>query len=1368
MQAIGIGRPTRQDTYDLRGELLADDNANVHAHVEATHTYPSDEEHSVLEDDSDGEDREVDYMDDDDDGSSSLSIPNESIDFDLVYSLHSFAATVEGQANVVKGDSLFLMDDSNSYWWLVRVLKTQEVGYIPAENIETPFERLARLNKHRNVDLASATQAELQEDVHASRDRLRNNLVSSRTGQNTPSPIPQKTPGPRPGQDRGVIFTPALYVHRYPPAIWGEYDEEEEDVEWDDEPYEDEDPELADDEWYKRKDADDAAALGMEPDDGMGWDDSVVEDLQTRSQPAAPAGLPLALQPGGRPNPQMSPGQVQDPTLRTQTSREILAAKASPPTSPGKSMDPADVTITRKLSATPSIARDDEVATSGPLLPSAIMQKQEEERKRTREEIEALEEVARKKSKAGPQKSAPAVAAPQQKVNAAPVAGGKLRKEQSDEDSGKKKRGGLFSGLFGGGKKDKAKSAGVSSADGGSIELGRASSESGRSSSLYGAGSSNQHGTAESGSSAATATQQQPAIASSMRNTGTPIKQQPQQQPGPQTPPEQISSHASQLRQRDQQQQALYKQYLTHSPASPPEASPNYGLQTASAVMSGASGSFNNSASSAIGLGLPGTRQRPGSLILQGAAVDGQGVGVPDLSVIRVFAGENLQTEATFKTVLLNSSTTSSDLIRQAMQRFRLPSGEDENDYYLAVKQLEGSAAVLMASEHPLGVFETLVEAAMELPKVKRSSVGSISSVVSNLSMHPAIKKLSMNDFTDDSAVKFYLNRKTNDSALGGIMGGDGDETLMADSTVDSVASSSQYLSVNPTNPNNVNAERFSSPSFRFALQLVIYADDLPDDMVFDPVTEAIVFKHTLRDRAQSNASASSKLSQTMRRKVFMFPKNVTVAEVIEMGLERFGILDGVVDGGDEVEDKMTKRRSSTRVRYGLTADIGIQERELSPSSKVIDAYPSPPTYRAAERRNSDSKRRSVDSAQLLGTFDDVNPEDPTFILRRAVSYRSSTSRHRLSAPLDEIALSRMHRESASGSSVNSDSGIVEDAKPKQLSRQELIAQQRAASRANQKLILSAQTNSVRGVDVLLPGNAMIRSSRYDGETGDRMRYSYVEPDGETYDISDIVEEEWQGNADANKNDLLEGVLVRNKDGLGDNFDRVLNKIKDGKAARAAMSRSASQLTDRDITRSTSPSEYSTDTGGYDLANSRSTTPNARTPTPTSNHTRSGSATSRNLTVNTQARAKSNTPTNASKPRPERNASIASVMSDLSTSYGTSPGYATPISHLPGDTPEESPREVITPRPQIPRPFLPKNDFGIDYMMAMIDVKATLPRAPTPPPLDPVDELLFGRKLDLESVHPQLRDIYAGSFKQLEAMDKQTLDGFLQRTVSAG
>jgi hypothetical protein len=144
-------RPSRQDTFDLREQIHPDDG-QLQAHADALNYGTDDEEHSMLEEDSEAEDGE-DFIDED--GSSTLSIPNESIDFDMVYALHSFAATVEGQANVVKGDSLYLMDDSNSYWWLVRVLKTQEVGYIPAENIETPFERLARLNKHRNVDVSS-------------------------------------------------------------------------------------------------------------------------------------------------------------------------------------------------------------------------------------------------------------------------------------------------------------------------------------------------------------------------------------------------------------------------------------------------------------------------------------------------------------------------------------------------------------------------------------------------------------------------------------------------------------------------------------------------------------------------------------------------------------------------------------------------------------------------------------------------------------------------------------------------------------------------------------------------------------------------------------------------------------------------------------------------------------------------------------------------------------------------------------------------------------------------------------------------------------------------------------------------------------
>ncbi|CEI97918.1 Putative Sh3 domain containing protein [Rhizopus microsporus] len=112
--------------------------------------------------------------------SSSPSIPDENINFDLVYALHTFVATVEGQASVVKGDALILMEDTNIYWWLVEVLKTNEVGYIPAENIETPYERLARLNKHRNVEITSPSMQDTasQTTMHPLTTNVRRVIIS--------------------------------------------------------------------------------------------------------------------------------------------------------------------------------------------------------------------------------------------------------------------------------------------------------------------------------------------------------------------------------------------------------------------------------------------------------------------------------------------------------------------------------------------------------------------------------------------------------------------------------------------------------------------------------------------------------------------------------------------------------------------------------------------------------------------------------------------------------------------------------------------------------------------------------------------------------------------------------------------------------------------------------------------------------------------------------------------------------------------------------------------------------------------------------------------------------------------------------------
>jgi hypothetical protein len=89
--------------------------------------------------------------------------------------------------------------------------------------------------------------------------------------------------------------------------------------------------------------------------------------------------------------------------------------------------------------------------------------------------------------------------------------------------------------------------------------------------------------------------------------------------------------------------------------------------------------------------------------------------------------------------------------------------------------------------------------------------------------------------------------------------------------------------------------------------------------------------------------------------------------------------------------DKMAKRRSGARVqvRHGLMVGIDRRgmslfslnivqfiasnhpsfdtvERELAPSSRIIDAFPRPPQFCAPDRQAAANKCRSLDSTQLL------------------------------------------------------------------------------------------------------------------------------------------------------------------------------------------------------------------------------------------------------------------------------------------------------------------------------------------------------------------------------------------------------------------
>lgn len=141
-----------------------------HYELSKTTSSANEIEHNA-EDDSWTTDSDTDSWDEEDDESNDDFFPDdpryidsgwggeclretEDIDFEFVYALHTFVATVEGQANATKGDTMVLLDDSNSYWWLVRVVKDSSIGiahYSSAEIFVNTSARLSTCGTYRNA-----------------------------------------------------------------------------------------------------------------------------------------------------------------------------------------------------------------------------------------------------------------------------------------------------------------------------------------------------------------------------------------------------------------------------------------------------------------------------------------------------------------------------------------------------------------------------------------------------------------------------------------------------------------------------------------------------------------------------------------------------------------------------------------------------------------------------------------------------------------------------------------------------------------------------------------------------------------------------------------------------------------------------------------------------------------------------------------------------------------------------------------------------------------------------------------------------------------------------------------------------------------
>ncbi|KDN40703.1 hypothetical protein K437DRAFT_258571 [Tilletiaria anomala UBC 951] len=1029
-----------------------------------------------------GSDDDQEYDEEDEDLSSSPSIPDENIDFDLVYALHNFVATVEGQATVHKGNSLTLLDDSNSYWWLVRVLRTQEVGYIPAENIETPFERLARLNKHRNVDLTSATD----EDAVQVQDRVyTSHLIKSRyaagisphSGKRSAlSRRRQGAPSSALAQQvrASVNFGPSTtWEHsgdEYSSDEEGEYSEgegDEDEIQMDEDahgefdnedgvssgddieedgvrptalaPAQDRQQHLQQQQGQQARQqqhgmqpsAAGGAFSRAEPDDGMEWDSEATRTAQQQQQM-----------------------QQQQQDGKSSIDIGVTGAVIASSYQPGASLQGGQRNQPGRLSPLGSVQPQDSQAPRSSSDAIAAGRLSASERRPSSGFLPSQVQAARDSIASSDTSTSVGRSSQDLQKDARKSANRKSKADDDDvstagtgEEKQTKKRSGVFSGLFSRNKdKKERKSGSFSGSNDGEGIIGRSSEDSsrGRSTPTSGNGAGN------------------------MRLSQQQWSRQMGQQMG-------ISG----------------------------EGAPSPHLSS-------------------------GRPPRPGSLI-------GPPGSAPMLNVLRVFAGDDIHSDATFKTVLLNESTSSRDLVKQAMQRFRIGHGQSVDDYVLTVRLLEGDERILHPSEHPLQVFDALTETIPDatMPSVKRSSIGSISSVSSNLSLNPAIARLGR-DFSDDHAVKFFLCRRSALASAASTAPQQGSTPGSASWQNLDIARLNSGTAFNRSAA-PVSSDPLQSSTARFVLRLLIFPSDLPESLAFDPQTNAVIPKEVLMARRSSGLVPAEGISQQYREKILPFPRTSTVAEVIEAGLDRFGIIEGVVEGGDDVEERLANRRSKTRIQYGLSADIHQKEKRLLPNSRAIDAYPRPPILKAGPV-SRDGRRRSIDAVQLLSLMEDIRPDDPIFILRQVNTISKSKTARSLSPTQETLVHKQEQQRQAELQTVApqpSASAVQEAtaaASPAQnaaaLTRQEVIAAQRAAAKA---AVLGAQKNDVQGLDVVLTNQARIRSSKSKMGT---IRYSYIPVDGSEMDISAIIEEVLQDGARPS-NGLSGGVTLDQRPSLG-------------------------------------------------------------------------------------------------------------------------------------------------------------------------------------------------------------------------------------------
>ncbi|KAG9302015.1 hypothetical protein G9A89_021059 [Geosiphon pyriformis] len=908
--------------------------------------------------------------------SPSPDVPDEDIDFNLVYAFHTFGASVEGQASVEKGEALKLLDDGNSYWWLVEVLKDKKVGYIPAENIETPYERLARLNKHRNVNLSSSI----------------NNGDLPPEGLKT-----KKNDGPL----KTVNFTS--------PVFFVEMSEEED--------FEEEFPVEADEQNNQNEEETGenqvinelAPYTIIDNSERIQEEKSIKTDDPRRSEESRRSMEAQASEDQLREDEFVETQSFEEPqqdhaegqsikenlnnsigiesnnssNLPTQSSQPVNKNQqyVGGPVIVGPEADPfkSKSNETKKITITPSLRSD--------FIDMSDEDDDWESPKASKFSSLGVKEGKKRVSLEDHNKYLPSEA----------VEDKKGKKKEKTQGRFKK----FFSIKKGKSKKEESKSAG-------SINV------------------STNVKTSHTGSNEPQAQTQQYSSKNSVQPNTQPSPQgisgqiHPQQ-PAPQPSPIKIESNAQintpiSAQQTSERLDSPSREDLHKTSDHQQNLHP---LNTTSHI--------------------PNTETHTTSFAHAESLL-------PLISVVRIFAGQNFQTSIESKIILLSNSTTSRDLIRQSLTRFKLGVQEHWDDYYISIKTSEGETINLMPHDHPLDIFNSLNSSAtIPLPTIRRNSVSSISSNLSSISNHTAIKESGINEHTERNEVRFFLNRKTS---------------------------------------------RRGSRTFgekRLRVHVLVYADDLPLHLrkgISVPRTSMSVPKH-LADKAARRRSPGEEGKP--KAKVLLIDGRATVGDVIEKALDKFGIANGIVDNGEVISEN-----DDERLRYHLMMIVEGEEKHLDPLTQLIAVYPSPPNF---QHLSIDS----LESANSLGP--DYHLEEPMFVLRLS----NLDDHQRYPLPKIDTQTNPQQNVEETYEINNQPLDQIESSEEKALSRKKLIEQQREYIRAKQRSILSAHKNAEKGVDIITSVGS-IRSSRI---FGTKVRYSFIPKQGEEIDISDIIEDIW-------------------------------------------------------------------------------------------------------------------------------------------------------------------------------------------------------------------------------------------------------------------